>query len=203
MSCRGIRVALCLGLLGSSLLGCRTGVSNSRYYMLDLIREAEPQRAGSASVLAVPRFTIDTAYSGRGLVYRLGPSQYESDAYNEFLVPPALMVTEKTRDWLSASGLFAQVLGVGSALQPTHRLEANVTALYGDFRDRTSPKAVVELKVFLLKIADGVDPMPIFGRTYSATSAPAGQDADSLVMGFNDCMKTILTDLEEDLAAAL
>lgn len=203
MSCRWIRFVLCLSLLGCCFLGCRSGGDNGRYYMLDLAREGTPRRTESGFILVVPRFTIDTAYSNRGLVYRLGQSQYDSDAYNEFLVPPALMITEKTRDWLNASGLFAQVLGVGSALQPTHRLEANVITLYGDFRERKSPQAVMELKVFLLEVADGVDPKPVFGKTYSATETSQEQDPDGLVTAYNRCLQTILTALEEDVAAAL
>ena len=202
MSCRWVRYALFLGLLSCGLLGCRSGGSNSRYYMLNVVRETGPSRPRSVPVLAVPRFTIDTAYSNRELVYRLGPSQYESDAYNEFLVPPALMLTEKTRDWLDACGLFGQVLGVGSSLQPTHRFEANVTALYGDFRDRKAPKAVIELRVFVLEIQDGADPKPIFGKTYRAAAVPENRNPDSLIAGLNRSLQTILIDLEKDLAAA-
>lgn len=205
MSSRCVRFISYLGLVlaGCTLTGCGGGVSNSRYYMLESVRDAEPQRIENDSMLSVARFTIDSAYANRELVYRLDEFLYDSDGYNEFIVAPAIMVTENTRDWLAASGLFSNVVGLGSGLQPTHRLEGNVTALYGDFRNRKAPKAVMELKVFLLKTGDGADPVPIFGKTYAAITAPDGRDPDDLVSAFSRCLETILTDLEEDLLAAV
>ncbi len=190
-------------LMGLGLVGCGGGVSHSRYYMIDSVREGVPQRTLDKSILAVARFTIDSAYANRGLVYRLEEFQYDSDGHNEFIVPPAVMVTEETRDWLASSGLFSQVVGLGSGLQPTHRLEGNVTAIYGDFRNSKSPKAVLELKVFLLKLTDGADPTPMFSQTYLATLKPDRRDPDDLVLAFSRCMETILTDMEGDLLTAL
>jgi len=205
MSCRWIRRPLALVLLLTvlSLVGCGGGASNSRYYMIDAVRKADPQATANDAILAVARFTIDSAYADRELVYRLGEFRYESDGYNEFIVSPAVMVTEQTRDWLADSGLFAQVVGLGSGLQPTYRLEANVTALYGDFRDSKSPQAVLGLKVFLLELTDGADPVPVFSKTYRVTSAPDRRDPDNLVMAFSQCMETILTEMEADLSTAV
>jgi cholesterol transport system auxiliary component len=198
---RRIGLALCLVLTVFMLMapGCSKPSANSRYYVLETTRPATPPAKEGKAILAVPRFTVDAAYAGRGLVYRLDEYRYESDAYNEFLVSPAVMITEKTRDWLSASGLFAQVLGAGSSVDATHRIEANITALYGDFRDKDKPKAVVEMRFFLLRTKAGVDPEILFAKPYQASMEVTTDDPEGLIDGLDRCLQTILTELEKDL----
>ncbi len=181
--------------------GCSGPTSASRrFFMLEAPRQAAPVAREGKAILAVPRFTIDAAYAGRGLVYRLDEHRYESDSYNEFLIAPAVMVTEKTRDWLAGSGLFAQVLSSGSGAEPTHRIEANITALYGDFRDKAAPKAVVEMRFFLLRTESGIDPEIVFAKSYRAASDARTADPEGLIAGFDHCLQTILAELERDLA---
>ncbi len=181
--------------------GCSGPTSaNRRFFMLEASRQAAPAAREGKAILAVPRFTIDAAYAGRGLVYRLDEHRYESDSYNEFLIAPTMMVTEKTRDWLAGSGLFAQVLSSTSGADPTHRIEANITALYGDFRDKAAPKAVIEMRFFLLRTESGIDPEIVFAKSYRAACDIRTADPEGLVAGFDDCLRTILTELERDLA---
>ncbi|HNY78892.1 MAG: ABC-type transport auxiliary lipoprotein family protein [Sedimentisphaerales bacterium] len=206
MTCKWTRVALCLVPAACSLVlsGCARPVSaNSRFYMLQAPRPAAPAVREGKAVLAVPRFTIDAAYANRGLVYRLDEHRYESDAYNEFLVSPTVMITERTRDWLAQSGLFAQVLGSGSGAEPTHRMEANIAAIYGDFRDKRAPKAVMEIRFFLLRIEGGADPVIVMAKSYAATADVATAGPEGLVAGLDRCLQTILTELEKDLAGAV
>lgn len=206
MTCKWTRLTLCLVPAACSLVlsGCARPVSaNTRFYMLQTPRQAAPAAREGKAVLAVPRFTIDAAYANRGLVYRLAEHRYESDAYNEFLVSPTVMITERTRDWLAQSGLFSQVLGSGSGAEPTHRIEANITALYGDFRDKRAPKAVMEIRFFLLRIEGGADPVIVMARPYAATADVATAGPEGLVAGLDHCLQTILTELEKDLAGAV
>lgn len=197
------RIGLVLCLVPAVLLpmvpGCSKPSANSRYYILDTARPAMPPAKEGKAILAVPRFTVGAAYATRGLVYRLDEYRYESDAYNEFLISPTVMVTEKTRDWLAESGLFAQVLGSGSSADATHRIEANITSLYGDFRDKGTPKAVVEIRFFLLRTKAGVDPEIIFAKPYEATVDLTTADPDGLIEGLDQCLQRILTELEKDL----
>lgn len=206
MTCKWTRVALCLVPAACSLAlsGCARPVSaNSRFYMLQTSRPAAQAVREGKAVLAVPRFTIDAAYANRGLVYRLDEHRYESDAYNEFLISPTVMITERTRDWLTQSGLFAQVLGSGSGAEPTHRIEANIAALYGDFRDKRAPKAVMEIRFFLLRIEGGADPVIVMAKSYAATADVATAGPEGLVAGLDRCLQTILTELEKDVAGAV
>lgn len=198
------RIGLVLCLVAAVFLltvpGCSKPSANSRNYILNAARPAMPPAKEGKAILAVPRFTVDAAYAGRGLIYRLDEYRYESDAYNEFLVSPTVMITEKTRDWLAESGLFAQVLGSGSSADATHRIEANITGLYGDFRDKDRPKAVVEVRFFLLRTERGVDPEILFAKPYQATVEVTTDDPEGLIDGLDRCLQSILTKLEKDLA---
>lgn len=198
----GSCVALAIGAL--TLPGCGRATNyNKTQYVLDPSRPGEPVAAAQDAVLEVRRFTIDSAFNDKGLVYRATDLQYETDFYHEFLVSPAAMIREATRNWFTQSGLFARVADPGSYVEPAFALEANVTALYGDLRDENNPQAVVELRAFLLKIQGSRDPVVVHSETYSATDPLQTQDPDGLVAAFNRCLQAILTDLEADLAAKL
>lgn len=204
MRCKLIESCLCLSVIVASLLlsGCGPKGYNKRYYVLDVKRKAEPAKSSNEVILDVHRFTIDSAFDSKGLVYRKSEFEYESDFYNEFLISPSAMVTEKTRTWLSQSGLYARVLDKGSYVGSTHTLEGNITALYGDLRSKSSPRAVMELRVFLIAEKAPKESI-ILGKTYSTSSNLESEGTEGLVEAFDRCLEKILTDLEKDLRAKL
>jgi len=175
---------------------------NKKYFLLSATRQAQPTAAQTDLVLEVRRFTIDSAFAGKGLVYRTGQFEYESDFYSEFLVSPAAMITEKTRNWLSGSGLFKRVLDAASQIEPTHTLQANITALYGDLRDKASPQAKMELRVFLLKAQAAEEPAGVFGQTYEFSVGIESEGPEGLVEALDRCLANILSGLERDLTEA-
>jgi cholesterol transport system auxiliary component len=202
------RLRLCFYVAALLWLAVLTGCSSAekydrKYYVLHANRPAAPVRTQTDYVLDVSRFTVDSAYSGSGLVCRVGESEYESDFYNEFLAAPAAMVTDETRNWLSRSRLFRRVLDPGSRIDPTHVIEGNVTALYGDFTDRSSPKAVIEMRVFLLKAKAGEEPLSVFGKTYRSSVGIESDGPEALVEALGRCLQTTLSALENDLAERL
>ena len=198
----GMRIGLAVALL--SLAGCGTTLTDDMtYYVLGPVRRAEPAAASEEGVLEVQRFTTDSAFQGKHLLYRTDELQYEIDFYHEFLVSPAVMIREATRNWLAQSNLFARVADAGEYVEPTYALDATITALYGDTRDEGAPKAVLELRAFLLKVEGSRDPVILHSKVYSASEAAPTADADGLVAGFNGCLEAILSDLEKDLAASL
>ena len=170
---------------------------------MSAVRQGQPTAARNDLVLEVRRFTIDSAFAGRGLVYRTGQFEYESDFYSEFLVSPAAMITERTRNWLSGSGLFKRVLDIASQIDPTHTLEANITALYGDLRDKTSPVARMEVRFFLLKAQAGEEPIPVFGQTYESSVGIESEGPEGLLDALDRCLIDILSDLERDLTQTM
>lgn len=195
-----VNLNLILILLTSA--GCGSAPYNKRYYILDANRHSKAKKTCSDIILDVRTFTIDSAFDSKGLVYRKGEFEYEADFYNEFLVSPATMITEKTRSWLSQSGLFARVLDKAGYSEASHILEGNITSLYIDFREKASPLAIVEMRIFLVADATAKESL-ILGKTYKSSSSPRSGAAEDLVEAFDHCLEEILTDLEKDLAAKL
>jgi uncharacterized lipoprotein YmbA len=174
---------------------------DKHYYLLNAERPARPFAQQKDAIIEVRQFTIDSAFSGKGLVYRTGELEYQSDFYHEFLVSPRSMITEETRNWLADSGLCRTVTEAASLTDPTHVIEANVTALYGDYRK--GPKAVLETRVFLLKTQPAEDPAPVFGKTYKSSFPLESAGPQALVEAINKCLISILADLEADLTNKL
>lgn len=179
--------------------GSRTAY-NQRNFILETSRNRPQQEISNNVILDVQSFSVDTTFSTKSLVYRKGQSEYETDFYNQFLVRPEDMITEKTRSWLSDSGLFKWVLEPGSYTDATHMLEGNIIALYGDFRDESSPRAIIKIRFFLVKLSGK---SVVFGKTYETVSEVGDRTAESLIEAYETCLANILTDLEEDLQELL
>lgn len=189
-------------LLGAVFSGCGINPHSRHYFILDAERPAAPAETDSEIVLEVQTFTTDSAFASKKLIYRKTEFEYESDFYDEFLISPGLMVAEKTRDWLSHSGLFARVLEPGSYTKPTHTLHANITALYIDTRDKKPPAAVMQMRI-LLTPEEPAEKLVTLAETYNASVDVEAKTAEDFVEGFNQCLKQILTDLENDLQQSL
>jgi ABC-type uncharacterized transport system auxiliary subunit len=183
--------------------GCGAKSYQKQRYLLETRRASSVAASSNEDILEIRRFTIDPAFSSKGLTYRNGEYEYESDFYNEFLISPDVMVTEKVRNWLSASGLTQRVLNPGSFMDPSYVLEGNIDALYGDFRMESSGKAVMELRVFLLEMKTGTEPAMVFGKNYKTIFDIESESAEELVAALDRCLVEILTDLEKDLRARL
>ncbi len=191
-------MTLCnLMILSMVLSGC---AYNRRNFVLEVSRDRPQQEISKGVVLDVQSFNVDTAFSNRSLVYRKNQSEYETDFYNQFLIKPDDMITEKTRGWLSESGLFKLVLEPGSYTEATHMLEGNIIALYGDFREESSPKATAKIRFFLVKLSDK---SVVFTNTDEAASEFKDRTAESLIEAFSVCLTNILSDLEKDLQKQL
>ncbi|MFZ9011441.1 MAG: hypothetical protein ACO20W_06055, partial [Anaerohalosphaeraceae bacterium] len=142
------------------------------------------------------------AFQGKGLVYRTDDDQYESDFYNEYFVSPSAMMTDQTRDWLSESGVFAEVLLPVSSFEPTLILEGHIKQIVADVRDKGNKQAVLELSFFLLE-KHNHNPTIRFQNTYSATQSLDCKTASDCIAAMNQCLSEILGDLEKDLASNL
>jgi cholesterol transport system auxiliary component len=184
------------------VLGCAQSAPRGSSYVLSATRQGEPALARGAAILEVRRFSIDAEFATRGLVYRTDEFKFETDFYHEFLISPALMITEKTRDWLSRAGLFDQVLVPGSRLEPTYTLDGNIVALYGDLRDPAAPMAVMELRCFLVADEESAQTV-VFAHDYKSTKPLESNSADALVTAFDACLVEILTNLEKGLEPSI
>ncbi|MHC4123202.1 MAG: ABC-type transport auxiliary lipoprotein family protein [Planctomycetota bacterium] len=196
-------IALCnLMIVSMVLSGCgpKRIAYNQRNFVLETSRNSPRQKTSKEVIIDVKNFSIGTTFNTKSFVYRKGQSEYETDFYNQFLIKPDDMITEKTRGWLSESGLFKLVLEPGSYTEATHVLEGNITALYGDFSEESSPKATAKIRFFLVKLSDK---SVVFTNTYEAVSELKDRTAESLIEAFGVCLTNILSDLEKDLQKQL
>jgi ABC-type uncharacterized transport system auxiliary subunit len=127
---------------------------------------------------------------------------YQTDFYDEFLVAPRSLITEQARQWLGASGLFHFVLDPASKADATHSLEGNVSALYGDYREPASPKAVLAVEFFLMN-DQAAAPEIIFHKSYRQEVALENRAPETLAKGWGKALEQVLAALEQDLVKTL
>lgn len=192
-------------LLAAALLlpaGCslKQAAPVKQTYLLEAKRAAGGRSpAPIGPVLRVRGLRVNAPFDGRAFVYRVGDLQYATDFYHEFLVPPRTVLTEQIRQWLDASQLFGSPNAAGSK-EAGLVLEGSVNALYGDYREKSAPKAVLETQVTIAPAtetsgAGGV----FFQRSYRREVALKEANPDALAAGWNLALEQILGALETDL----
>lgn len=200
------RFAVLASLLALLLAACappfsRQPAAERHFYALTATRPQTEQSQGQ-TVLKVRPFKVSPDFQGKDMVYRLSDARFESDYYNAFFVAPAPALAKQAELWLSRSGLFGHVVDSTSQLTDTYVLEALVNAVYGDFRDKAHPKAVLEIQFFLLKNT-GDSYQVAFTGTYdqAVTFSANASEASRLAEAFNDALTRTLTRFEADLRA--
>lgn len=195
--------SMCAGILlvVSVLAGCvnfNKSYPEKRYFVLDVTRSQPAQKGGGNIVLRVRKCDVSARYEGRGLVYRTGEFTYESDFYNKFFVSPALLVTEEIRKWLEDSGLFSHVTDTVGYVEEDYILQGEVMALYGDLRDTSPARSVVEIQFAMIRVGSS-EPRVVFTKLYSEDIALSSTTPDAVAEGMNRALESILMALEADL----
>jgi uncharacterized lipoprotein YmbA len=189
-------------LLTTVFCGCGQKGYDKHYYVLEAERRGPLLKEQAQDVLDLRRFAIASAYKSRELVYRTADREYKTDFYHELLTSPAVMITDKTRQWLSRSGLFKAVVDSASNAEANYILEASITRFYGDFRPDVPAGAVMEIRFFLLdkkSPGQGI----ILTKKYKQTVPLRSRDPESLVLALDKCLEGILMSLEKDLQQKL
>ena len=171
-------------------------------YVIEAQRVGEARAATASGVLRIRNLQVAAPFEGKGFVYRNSGLGYQTDFYHEFLVAPRALLTEQTRQWLGTSGLFRFVLDSASKADATHNLEGNVSALYGDYRDAASPKAVLVVEFFLVN-EQSASPEIVFHQSYRREVPLENRAPETLAKGWGKALEQILTGLEHDLTSAL
>ena len=188
------------GLAGGCSL--KQAAPSKQTFLLEARRPASSQPSAKAPVLRVRSLQVAAPYDGRAFIYRRGEWNYESDFYHEFLVPPRAALTEQVRQWLQGSGLFSSVLDPASKAEAAVSLEGAVSALYGDFREKDKPKAVLAIQ-FVVTDEASASAMVVFQHGYRQELPLAGGSADALAAAWSKGLELILAACEQDLAAFL
>ncbi len=194
-----IWILVLLNMVGCAKLERNYPVRN--YYILSVADKNPNKSPVYGNTLEVDRLQISPSFSGREFVYRKGDSSYESDFYNQFFRAPVLLITDETRKWFLESGPFKNVVNSNVDVDANFTLQGNVTELYGDFRTAVSPKAVLRMQ-FLLTDDSSSNPKIIFQNNYRKEIPLETNSPESLVKGWNEALKQILTELEDDMRKA-
>jgi hypothetical protein len=190
---------------GLAILGLFSGCVNLRrdypirkFYVLETKPEKTQPPAEDGPVIQIQLFKSSPGFSSSEFVYRTGESVFESDSYNAFFTLPADQIRSLTMQWFQESGRTRAVLDRSSRLRPTNIIEGNLVALYGDFRDKENPRAVIEIDFLVMDIRP-IEPRIIFSNSYRESIAIPKSTADALVNGWNEGLRMILTAFEDDI----
>jgi len=149
----------------------------------------------------VGTINIAAPFRGRSFVLREADLRYETDYYNEFLVPPATMLTELTARALERSKAFARVVPPGYSADADWVLDGFVSALYGDERDGKKVSADVTVSYYLFQSSGGSG-MPVWTRDYQKRVPLATPTTEAYAGALNTALGEIFAELTRDLAAA-
>ncbi len=202
-----------LSALFSGCVSFERSYPDKHYFVLDVGQGVKPSNQTGNGVLEVSDMRISPRYESQSFVYRTSEASYESDFYNQFLIPPAALITEEVRKALVQSRIFEHVINSSSQLQPTYRLEGMVNALYGDFRSNSPASAVIEIEFFLSKPSSaGTEIIMgkrystgteiIMGKRYSKSVPVSGRSPEALVKGWDEALSAALGSLVADLQSA-
>jgi cholesterol transport system auxiliary component len=185
--------------------GC-TNLSKSfpdkQFYALETKRTGERMAPVPGSLLKVRHLRSSPQYEGRGIVYRQADFVYESDFYHEWFIPPAAMITTELERWLDHSGAFTHVVSSSNSIQSSYVLEGAIRELYADYRENSSPKVVLGLEIYLMKVRPtGRD--IIYQHEYHQALNVQDRSPKSLAFGWNEGLQRIFMVLEKDLRSAV
>ena len=185
--------------LSAGCLRMEQSAPDKQYFMLDATRKAGAVTEDvRGPTLMVRNLSVSPPYDGKAFIYRTSSLKYESDYYNAFFLSPGIMLTEEIRKWLQRSSLFNVVLDFSSMSQALYLLEGNVSALYGDYTEKTAPKAILEMS-FTLKKNAPPHPVIVIKREYREAVLLKKGGPEALVAGWSRALEGILTSFEKDL----
>jgi ABC-type uncharacterized transport system auxiliary subunit len=197
--------AVCL-LAAAVLSACSIGGKKElkqerRYYILQAGEVAPYASRQQYGTLQIDRYSVSPGFAAREIVIRTGENAFQADYYNVFLVPPSDVVTRVVKGHLQSSKLFEYVIGQDTTTRHDFSLQGSVTALYGDFSKAADPKAVVEIRTFLMDRPE--DSRILSVHDFRREIPIAVKSMDGVVQAFNAAMTQYLAELDAFLGETL
>lgn len=188
------------GGTGCSVLPNRPYIETRRFPLVPR-RPAGGARRGSAGrkVLLVRLMRAAPGLDQRGLRIRRADGSESLDFYNEWIAPPAELVEEALRRWLTDSGLFSAVTTPGSRAGADLVLEMELTALRADLARGT---AVAELSGVLLSGGGGPQGGRVLAQLTPRGEVPLGS-ADTAAGAEREAPEVAAEAMTNALAEAL
>jgi cholesterol transport system auxiliary component len=157
---------------------------------------AQPQ----PGALRVGNISVAAPFRGKSFVFRVDELRYETDFYDEFLVPPASMLTDQTTRALARARPFTRIAGPGATADAEFVLDGFVSALYADMREAGKPAADLAITYYLTPTAGG-ERTPIWSHEYRRHAPMRDASAAAYAEALNAAFAEIVAELARDLAA--
>ena len=170
------------------------------YYLLETSPKPSDVPPAHAGAIRVTGVEVSAPFSERSMVYRLEQERYEADFYNEYFVAPRAMITSKLVEWLTVRRVFATTLPPSSTLDAPYAIEGQVTALYGDLRDKAKTVAVVGMQMFVTDVRNPEKSI-LLERVCAEQVPVPDRSADAISKGLSQALQRCFAALETDLRA--
>jgi uncharacterized lipoprotein YmbA len=201
MSGRSFLLAACFTL---GVAACSIGkpVPQATTYLIDPPTEGMVGSLRCPESLRIGNVRVAAPYASHALVYRLDDVRYVSDPYHAFVADPGDMLGSRIAAWLDHIGPYCTVAQPTSTRPARYALEATVTELYGDFRDKIAPAAVLTMQ-FALIDQGSARPKVTYERTIARRVDLPSATPDALARGYGTALAGILSDVARDLDARM
>ena len=163
------------------------------------VTNAGPRNGG---ILVIRSIRVAAPFDSQSLIYRTGEFSYERDPYAQFLVDPASSLLQPLRAYFRASGFFAAVATPGSGLPANTQVEMFVRQLYGDFRDRAKPAAIMDIEFTFFDVSNERPQKVLFHENYMRRIPLQARTAEAVMAGWNQALQEIVSELNSSLRAS-
>jgi cholesterol transport system auxiliary component len=159
----------------------------------------QPLSQSQPGALRVGNVNVAAPFRGKAFVYRLDNLRFETDFYVEFLVPPAVMLTDQTARALERAKPFARIVGRSTTADAEWVLDGFASALYADTRDAGKPAAEIAI-TYYLSPAGGFEQTPLWTHEYRRHAAMRDASAVAYAEALNAAFGEIVAELARDLS---
>ncbi len=178
--------------------GLRNDFKDKNFYRVQGSQAAETPETGKG--LLVKRFSISPEFDTNSFVYRLSPTRFGTDYYNNFIVSPARMITDVIQEDLWASPLFSQT-PIHTMADVHFQLNGKVIDFYGDIQDKKKLRAIVTIRL-ILEQNTGDNFTQVINKTYGAQILLDAPDPGLLADGLGRGIVLVLDAFYEDIDKA-
>ena len=185
-------------VLSAGCVNLKKSYPDIRVYSLDPSAQPHTAYTGTAITVTLNRFSILPQFADRYLTYRTGETNYESDFYNQMMAEPVSIIKNQTEVWLKNSPVVKFILPADAVSGPGYVIEGRVLDFYGDYREMSDPKAVLEIEM-TVSGQDFSGNTVLLQKIYPESIGIGKTSASLLVEGWNRALGKILARFEEDL----
>lgn len=184
------------------LTGCLTQARPQKNsFALDARPPERQIDAAGRRTLLVGTVSVAPGLDNRALVYRVGPSQFETDFYNEFMAPPARLLADQISRYLDAANRRLRVVKSAGLVLADFGLETHLETMHGDFTVEP-PQAVVSLR-FTLNDLRRTPTGVLLDKTYRREVPMAAKTPAAMVAALNEGLRDILSEFNGDVERRL